>query len=336
MRHFLICLSFILIALSSNAFAEDGPRLRFPMECELGDDCWLMNLPDTDPAKESFKDYTCGSHTYDGHDGTDIAIRDQAAMTKGVDVLAAQAGTVARVRDGVEDKFSNLTEQAEIKKDGKDCGNGIIIDHANNWTTQYCHLKKGSLKVKPGDKVEASRVIAQIGLSGITDHPHLHLAVRYKGTLIDPFTGAELTAGCGHDKNVILPSSWAERIPTDGFNLYDAGFSADTPDFALISQGIKPDPASYKSTKLIFWFAYFAALKGDRIDLSIHSPSGRVVADYQTLQPINKARQYLFTGKAMPAGLPEKGVYKGEARVTRVNLRGETRTETITRELEIK
>lgn len=336
MHHSPLVLFFILITFSVPAYAEDGPRLRFPMECNLGDDCWLMNLPDTDPAKESFKDFTCGSHSYDGHDGTDIAIRDQAAMAKGMGVLAAQAGTVARVRDGVEDKFSNLTEQAAIKKDGKDCGNGIIIDHANNWTTQYCHLKKGSLKVKQGDKVEASQVIAQVGLSGITDHPHLHLAVRHKGNLIDPFSGAELTAGCGQDKNVILPSAWSERIPTDGFNLYDAGFSAETPDFGLISQGQKPDPAVYKSKKLIFWFAYFAALKGDRIDLSIVSPSGRVLADYQTLQQTNKARQYLFTGKALPTGLPEKGIYKGEARVTRVNLKGETRTEIIIRDLEIK
>lgn len=336
MRPVLLLSILLLSSTSSPAFAADPPRLRFPADCSLGENCWLMNLPDTEPEKDKARDYACGTQTYDGHDGTDIAIRDQAEIARGTPVLAAQAGTVSRLRDGVDDKFSNLSEQATIRKAGRECGNGILIEHDANWTTQYCHLRKGGMKVKQGDKVSAGQPIAEIGLSGISDHPHLHLTVRHKGESVDPFTGAELKSGCGHKSNSLATPLWAERVETSGFNLYDGGLTGETPDFGQVSQGRKPPEAGYKSNQLLFWFVYFAAQKGDRIDLSIISPSGRILADYQTVQPENKARQYLYTGQKMPKGLPEKGVYRGEARVTRINMKGETRTETLRREVEVK
>ncbi len=327
----------MILALSSSlSHAAEEPRLRFPVDCNLGDSCWLMNLPDTEPDKDKALDFLCGTRTYDGHDGTDIAIRDEGEIKKGIPVLAAQGGTVTKLRDGVEDKFLNVTEQADIKKAGKECGNGIFIEHNADWSTQYCHLRKNSLKVKQGDKVEAGQEIAEVGLSGISDHPHLHLTVRHKGEAVDPFTGAEVKSGCGQHRSKILTSLWAERVDTSGFNLYDGGLTGQAPDFGQISQGKKPVSLVFKDHQILFWFVYFAAQKGDRIDLSITSPSGRILADYQTVQDKNKARQYLYTGQKLPKGLPEKGVYKGEARVTRVSETGETRTEILSREMEIK
>lgn len=310
------------------ASADDTPRLRFPVVCNLGVDCWVMNLPDTDPEKGSAKDFNCKSHTYDGHSGTDIALADRAAMETGVDVIAAAAGTVTRLRDGSEDAFRDKAGQDELRAAGRECGNGLIIDHGNNWETQYCHLKKGSFKVKAGDKVKASQTLAQIGLSGITDHPHVHLSVRYKGTDMDPFTGREVKAGCGQ-KGAPL---WGERVPVTSFNLYDAGFAPETPDFALISQGLKPPLPDIKAKKIIFWFAFFAAQKGDRIDMRLLSPSGIVLAEQQLTQEIDRARQYYFTGRVTGVSGNDKGTYHGEARVTRISDTGDTVTETIKRE----
>ena len=39
------------------------------------------------------------------------------------------------------------------------------------------HLKKGSVTVKPGDKVERGEIIGQIGNSGNSSEPHLHFQV---------------------------------------------------------------------------------------------------------------------------------------------------------------
>lgn len=332
MRFFLLA----LLLLSSPAFADTSPRLRFPVDCDLGETCWIMNLPDTDPVKDSAKDFHCGPHTYDGHDGTDLAIRNLADMEEGVTVLAAQGGTVLRLRDGEPDRFATEEEEAETKKAGKECGNGIFIDHGNDWTTQYCHLKKGSLKVKQGDKIKAGQPLAQVGLSGHTDHPHLHLTIRHKGEPMDPFTGAPIKDGCGQDTSKIYAPLWADRVSDDRFNLYDAGFTSDTPDFDKLAKGENPALPNAKSEKLTFWFGYFAARAGDTIAITVTSPAGIVLLEHQARQDKDRARQFISATKELYHGLPEKGVYTGEARIMRITPAGDTRTEKISRKFELK
>lgn len=322
----LFCLSLLL---PFAAQAQEAPRLRFPLDCDLGENCWLMNLPDTDPSPDKARDYLCGPRSYNEHSGTDFAIQDKAAMEKGVPVLAAADGKVKALRDGEEDDFRDTQEMDEIKKIKKECGNGVIIDHGNNWVTQYCHLKKGSIAVEKDQEVKAGHEIAAVGLSGITEHPHLHITLRQKDRTIDPFTGKSITEGCGLEGD----SLWVDRIPYQDYALYDGGFADNTPDFAQISQGIKPKNPVRESSAGIFWFAYFGARQGDQISLKITSPSGNVLAEHQVTQDKDRARQYYFTGRKMLQGWPEKGTYKGEARVARVGPDAETHTEVLVREL---
>src|SRR5215470_5343156 len=92
-----------ILALAAAGAAEAQPALHLPIDCTPGESCWIVNYVDLDPGSGT-RDYTCGSRTYDGHRGTDIAIRDLAAMREGVKVLAAAEGEVRAVRDGEEDK----------------------------------------------------------------------------------------------------------------------------------------------------------------------------------------------------------------------------------------
>jgi murein DD-endopeptidase MepM/ murein hydrolase activator NlpD len=65
-------------------------------------------------------------------------------------------------------------------------GNCVMIDHGQGLLTLYMHLSE--LKVKAGDHVERGQ---QIGLSGATGRAtgaHLHIAVRWQGTYLDPAT----------------------------------------------------------------------------------------------------------------------------------------------------
>ncbi len=41
----------------------------------------------------------------------------------------------------------------------------------------YAHLKTGTVKVKPGDRLTTGQVIGSLGNSGNTDAPHLHFHV---------------------------------------------------------------------------------------------------------------------------------------------------------------
>ena len=63
-------------------------------------------------------------------------------------------------------------------------GNFIVIDHGQGLLTLYLHLSE--FKVKEGDTVKRGQVIGLSGGTGRATGPHLHVAVRWQGTYLDP------------------------------------------------------------------------------------------------------------------------------------------------------
>ncbi|NNC00901.1 M23 family metallopeptidase, partial [Corallococcus exiguus] len=158
------------VALGVAASAQDI-TLTLPIACEIGRTCLVQHYVDSDPSATA-KDYRCGTLTYDGHDGTDIRVPTMAAQKAGVDVLAAAAGTVLRIRDTAPDVSVAVLGKDKVKD--SECGNGAVVDHGGGWQTQYCHLSQASIAVKPGDVVKAGDRIGRVGLSGLTEFPHVH------------------------------------------------------------------------------------------------------------------------------------------------------------------
>jgi len=169
------------------------PNLAWPVNCQINQDCWIYNYVDMISGDDIAADLTCNHRTYDAHKGTDIGIKNLDAFDKGVDVLATADGTIKRLRDGESDFLKDDQAIEEIKKQRKECGNAVLIDHGEGLETIYCHLKKGSISVKKGQRIKAGDKIAQIGLSGMTEFPHLHFGVLLNGKIIDPFTGLDNT-----------------------------------------------------------------------------------------------------------------------------------------------
>jgi murein DD-endopeptidase len=62
-------------------------------------------------------------------------------------------------------------------------GNFVTIRHGS-FTVSYCHLTRSLVTV--GTKVRPGDTIALAGNTGRSTGPHLHLTVKYNGTLIDP------------------------------------------------------------------------------------------------------------------------------------------------------
>ena len=48
-------------------------ELGFPVDCVLGESCFIQNYFDHDTGP-GLQDFTCGPLTYDGHDGTDSTL----------------------------------------------------------------------------------------------------------------------------------------------------------------------------------------------------------------------------------------------------------------------
>lgn len=89
-------------ALFTCASAQDRLPLSLPLDCSLGQTCFVTALKDHDIGSFSV-DYSCGTLTRDGHSGTDFTLPDLAAMERGVNVLAAASGTIMGIRDRLPD-----------------------------------------------------------------------------------------------------------------------------------------------------------------------------------------------------------------------------------------
>jgi murein DD-endopeptidase MepM/ murein hydrolase activator NlpD len=63
-------------------------------------------------------------------------------------------------------------------------GNFVVIDHGQGLLTLYLHLSE--FKVKEGDLVKRGQIIGLSGGTGRATGPHLHVAVRWQGTYLDP------------------------------------------------------------------------------------------------------------------------------------------------------
>jgi hypothetical protein len=85
------------------------------------------------------------------------------------------SGTVAFAVDGQPDLTPPESDRKQL------AGNHVWIQSGNAYLL-LAHLKKGSVRVRSGQTVSAGEPIGQVGNSGNTSEPHLHIhAVRLEG-----------------------------------------------------------------------------------------------------------------------------------------------------------
>ncbi len=137
--------------LVQTSLAESRLELSLPLACEPHKTCFIQTYVDIDPGP-GIKDYACGGATYEQHSGVDFRVLSAAVTKSPVPVLAAADGTVKGFRDGVADIFFKKAKPDDVA--GRECGNGVILDHGDGWETQYCHLRQGSLRVAKGQSVK--------------------------------------------------------------------------------------------------------------------------------------------------------------------------------------
>jgi len=314
-----------LLAIHGNpAASQDKPDFIFPVDCALNQDCWVANYVDVNPKEDKAEDFTCGPRSYDGHKGTDFALKNREIMRGGADVLAARDGIVERLRDSEDDTPKSETQMAEIKANRKECGNGIFLDHSAALKTIYCHMKQGSITVKVGDKVSAGDKIGEIGQSGLAEFPHLHFGIVWENGVIDPYTGLTNQDGCGLSKGALWAD--ADAMTYEQFSIYDGGFRAATPDFKAIEEGeLAPETLSTNGQALVLWGAFYGLRENDKITLTITDPLGRIFTTQDINQEKPRARQYYYTGRTLAGKNMPPGQYTGTVRVIRSGVKEESK-----------
>ncbi|WP_424939098.1 M23 family metallopeptidase [Aliiroseovarius sp. S253] len=297
-----------MISAATPVAARD-PVLSFPVDCALGKDCFIQNYVDADPSKGA-ADFTCGALSNDGHTGTDIALISDVAAQAGVDVRPVAPGVVRRVRVGTKDQFLSASFE---HLHGQDCGNGVVVDHGGGWESQYCHLRNSSVTVEIGQRVGLQTTLGQIGMSGRTEFPHLHLSVRKDGQVVDPFNADPLTY-CGGDD---ARSLWADKIDYLPSGFVNAGFGFQLPDFDKVKWGqAHHRQINIGDGALVFWAQLFGAQTGDLMRLVIHGPMG-TFHDHEEVLDATQARAMRAAGRLLHNGNTQPGHYQGIASLMR-------------------
>lgn len=299
---------YLFTSLASPAFAGEI-SFHQPIDCTLGDTCYIQNYVDIDQG-DAFADFTCGALSYDEHKGTDFAVPTLKDMWRGVDVLAAAQGTVRGTRNHMADHLQGVDGAPDIT--GAECGNGLVLDHGAGWTTQYCHMMQGSLRVKTGDTIAAGTVLGRVGISGHTQFPHVHITIRHHGNVVDPFNPND-TKTCEIRQT---DSLWADPIEYQSTGLLQVGIIQNSFDYATIKNGtahmgtLTVDAAQMS----VYGFA-FGGKSGDIMRLSLAGPQGPI-AKYDVAVQKNQALYARSVGKKSLKPWPI-GQYTATARLLR-------------------
>ncbi|KQN54002.1 peptidase M23 [Pseudomonas sp. Leaf48] len=88
------------------------------------------------------------------------------AMPEGTPIIAARAGVVVKVENSQTGRGSNPS------------GNFVRVLHSDGTMGVYLHLKKGSVSVREGQRVEVGSALALSGNTGNSSGPHLHFVVQ--------------------------------------------------------------------------------------------------------------------------------------------------------------
>lgn len=288
-------------SLIGTAHAADivgpGPELSFPVACTIGEDCWYVAFMDLDLGA-AYHDHMCGVRTYEAHKGTDIAPKQTLVRT--LDVVAAAAGKVLGTRDGLDD---TPMESEDPARASAKCGNGVRLDHGDGWTTQYCHMQKGSVAVQKGTSVKAGQKLGQIGSSGWSELPHLHFQLENDGQPIDPFLGSGPSAGaqCVASRG-LATGLWrdARDHNADSYQpvyVRSIGLTTDTPTGDQAKFGGYPGIADPDAEALAAYVVLFGAPEGAKIDTIVEGPAGQTVYKNTKILSRDFAEYFSFSRK---------------------------------------
>lgn len=290
----------LVLATGAVMTAQAEPRLSLPADCTLGETCFIQQYPDADPGPGA-QDYMCQGLSYDRHKGTDFGLPSLAAMQAGVQVIAPADGVVLRVRN---DMAEGIYDEDTTDLAGRDCGNGVVIDHGGGWETQLCHMRQGSLTVRAGDVVRRGAPLGLIGLSGHTQFPHVHLSLRKDDQVIDPFRPDGSCGSLGDD------SLWTDPPIYQPGGLLSVGLATEVPPYDTVKAGnaaLQQLPAT--APALVAWGYGFGARPGDIMRLTIIGPDGGILVQHDNTIDRAQAQFYRAAGRKARAGDWTQGSY---------------------------
>jgi murein DD-endopeptidase MepM/ murein hydrolase activator NlpD len=221
----------------------------------------------------SLLDYMGGTHTYDGHSGTDLSIRSFREMDMGVPVYAVADGVVSLSRNEFDDRNTEWAPNLGPQ------WNGVAIFHNDSVATRYLHFRKNSVVVEEGEEVKAGDLLGYVGSSGFSTNPHLHFDVLIVDendnvTVRDPWEGSAQPD----------ESLWTDQLPYLGnetLTVYNTGIATRASMGGEIQfiwqdfvEGLS-EPADFgmNEQEVVFWINA-QTMPGDQYRVEMLRPNG--------------------------------------------------------------
>ncbi|KKT85076.1 MAG: Peptidase M23/M37 [Candidatus Collierbacteria bacterium GW2011_GWA2_44_99] len=102
----------------------------------------------------------------------------------GTDITASLGSKIYPLKEGVVVLMS-------VTKTGY--GRSVVLDHGNGLQTRYAHM--GKIFVEEGERVTPAMPVGEVGITGKTTGPHLHLEVIKKNRTVNPRPYLDLSNG---------------------------------------------------------------------------------------------------------------------------------------------
>lgn len=93
----------------------------------------------------------------------------------GIDITAPLGADIFPIKDGTVESMSNTYWNY---------GRSVVVDHGNGMKTLYAHM--GKIFVEEGQKVTADKPLGEVGLTGKTTGPHLHMEIIKTDNRVNP------------------------------------------------------------------------------------------------------------------------------------------------------
>lgn len=253
-------LGIILAGMLCPVFAADISFVK-PVECEINKECYIHK----NPKSEGFKRVVFALPSF------------KAMEIKDYKVFATNSGTITRVIKNVDDNEDNKPNPDQEDR----CGNGIMIEHAGGWVTQYCHLKRRSIDLKVGDKVTAGMQIGLVGASGIASEPQVEVTFMQNGEIVDPFAA-----------NLWNPPIEYKKVGLIDFGLY----TNDVPYDVAVNAAPKITEFHLDDNGMIAWVRLYGVKAGDLQKFTFYQPDGKVYKEPITAKISKASREWYSYG----------------------------------------
>ncbi len=96
-------------------------------------------------------------------------------MHPAIDLTAPEGSSIFPIRKGVVVEVGTL-------KFGY--GRYVVVKHESDLVSLYAHM--GKILVEEGDEIDEETILGEIGMTGRTTGPHLHLEIKKNGEHVNP------------------------------------------------------------------------------------------------------------------------------------------------------